>query len=75
MARSEYQLFRHHREASELQHVLFVVPSILQADALPLSYDWRDAVRGARSGLEYPELLRGMFASELTSQIFVTRER
>ena len=34
---------------------------------------WRDAVRGSRWGLEYPELLRDICASELTSHIFVTR--
>ena len=29
---------------------------------------WRDAVRGARWGLEYLDLLRDMLASELTFQ-------
>ena len=29
---------------------------------------WRDAVRGARWRLEYPDLLRDIWASELSSQ-------
>ena len=35
---------------------------------------WRDAVRGARWGLEYPELLRDIWASELTSLMLFTGE-
>ena len=31
-------------------------------------------MRGARWELEYPELLRDIWASELTSQVLVTRE-
>ena len=41
---------------------------------LAVEYSWRDAVRGARWVLEYLDLLRDIWASELTSQIFVTRE-
>ena len=35
---------------------------------------WRDAVRGARWGLEYLDLLKDMLASELISQCYVIRE-
>ena len=34
----------------------------------PASVTWRDAVRGARWGLEYLDLFRDIWASELTSQ-------
>ena len=36
--------------------------------------DWRDAVRGARWGLEYLDLLRDIWASELTFHMCFTRE-
>ena len=35
---------------------------------------WRDAKRGARRELEYLDLLRNVWASELTSQRYFTRE-
>ena len=36
--------------------------------------DWQDAVRGARWGLEYLDLLRDIRVSELISQSYATRE-
>ena len=35
---------------------------------------WRDALRGARWGLEYPELLRDIWASEFTSRRYFIKE-
>ena len=35
------------------------------------AFSWRDAVRGASWGLEYPELLRDIWASELASQYVI----
>ena len=40
---------------------------------LSASLAWREAARGARWGLEYLDLLRDIWASELTSQRYFKR--
>ena len=55
-------------------HIMNSMGFILMTMTVSRSLCWRDAVRGARWGLEYPELLRDTWASELTSRIVSTRE-
>ena len=50
--------------------ILFILGASImkKRDASPSEImEWRDAVRGARRGLEYLDLLRDIWASELTS--------
>ena len=55
------------------------IPLVLSAtlqrvSASTMGISWRDAVRGARWGLEYIDFIRDIWASELTPQWYVIRE-